>query len=156
MCTPATQIADLPPPPPAPPPARTHIPTPTQAGEKAHYTAPDAASEEIAQKKFGKSYDQLTPHERIQVGGTKGGMTTKVGGGRPMPHVLLVPTNLLGVHCIACSCMHACILHMWQCMHTVNACMYACMRMSHTLGVAGVISHASRDHDAVPSAPHQW
>ena len=28
---------------------------------------------------FGKSYDELTAHERIQVGGTKGGITTKEG-----------------------------------------------------------------------------
>lgn len=34
--------------------------------------------EQIAQDKFGKGYDELTAHERIQVGGTKGGIVTKV------------------------------------------------------------------------------
>lgn len=32
------------------------------------------------QDKFGKSYDECTAHERIQVGGTKGGIVTKVRG----------------------------------------------------------------------------
>jgi hypothetical protein len=42
-------------------------------------TPNDPVKEQIAQDKYGKSYDELTAHERIVVGGTKGGITTKEG-----------------------------------------------------------------------------
>lgn len=42
-------------------------------------TPNDRVKEQIAQNKFGKSYDECTAHERVQIGGTKGGIVTKVG-----------------------------------------------------------------------------
>ncbi|WIA08715.1 hypothetical protein OEZ86_011301 [Tetradesmus obliquus] len=42
-------------------------------------TPNDPVKEQISQDKFGKSYDELTAHERIQVGGTKGGITQGKG-----------------------------------------------------------------------------
>ncbi|KAF6261007.1 hypothetical protein COO60DRAFT_1700084 [Scenedesmus sp. NREL 46B-D3] len=42
-------------------------------------TPNDPVKEQISQDKFGKSYDELTAHERVQVGGTKGGITQGQG-----------------------------------------------------------------------------
>lgn len=44
-------------------------------------TPNDPVKEQIAQDKFGKSYDECTAHERVQIGGTKGGIVTKGGPG---------------------------------------------------------------------------
>ncbi|KAG2493314.1 hypothetical protein HYH03_008449 [Edaphochlamys debaryana] len=41
----------------------------TRTGDSEHM----AELEKIAQEKFSKSYEELDAHERIQVGGTKGG-----------------------------------------------------------------------------------
>ncbi|KAI8462912.1 MAG: hypothetical protein J3K34DRAFT_527415 [Monoraphidium minutum] len=51
------------------------------AEDRGNKTPNEPVKEQIAQDKFGKSYDELSAHERVQIGGTKGGIVTKGGPG---------------------------------------------------------------------------
>ncbi|KAI8462911.1 MAG: hypothetical protein J3K34DRAFT_527414 [Monoraphidium minutum] len=54
--------------------------------DRGNKTPNDPVKEQIAQDKFGKSFDELNGHERQQVGGTKGGIVTKGGPGHYEGH----------------------------------------------------------------------
>eukprot|EP00877_Chromochloris_zofingiensis_P014866 jgi/Chrzof1/9633/Cz04g10120.t1 len=51
----------------------------TPGEDRGNKTPNDPVKEQIAQDKFGKSYDELDGHERQRVGGTKGGITQGAG-----------------------------------------------------------------------------
>lgn len=48
-----------------------HHTPPTPTPHPLHPQPDDPVKEQIAQDKFGKSYDEITAHQRVQVGGTK-------------------------------------------------------------------------------------